>query len=121
MNTPTNEGLTFLFEKNYVTNFAPKKKKMAPSVTLELLLAGWITLEPSSPTICDLEMLFSTTTFSTYEVRSSRCSYSTCNFIRLLPKKVLYAMIPLFPFIFFSIKVKGTMWGKQMLHFNCCT
>jgi hypothetical protein len=34
MNTPTNEGLTFLFEKNYVTNFAPKKIKMAPSVTL---------------------------------------------------------------------------------------
>jgi hypothetical protein len=40
--------------------------------------------------------------------------------MELVPKKVLYAKIPFFPFVFFSIKV-GTMWGKQMLHFNCCT
>ncbi len=93
---------------------------MAPSVTLELLLSGWIALEPSSPTICDLEMLFATSIFSTYEVRSSRCSNLTCLFMELVPKKVLYAKIPFFPFVFFSIKV-GTMWGKQMLHFNCCT
>ncbi len=108
-NTPTDEDLTLLFEKKYVRNFLPKKLKMAPGVTLELLLVGWIALVPWSPTICDLEMLFVALTFSIYEVKSSRCSDSTCLFMELDPKKVLYEMIPLFPFVFVLIKVRGTM------------
>jgi hypothetical protein len=91
---------------------------MAPNVTLEHLLARWIVFKPLSPIICDLEMLFLATTFPTHEVRSSRCSFQHAFSLGLSQRD---AMIPLFPFVFFSIKIIGTMWGKQMLHLNCCT
>jgi hypothetical protein len=85
-------------------------------------LVSYMALQPSfAPIVCDLQMLCTIVTSSTKAIKSLRCSYSTCIFIKHVPKKVLYVIMHVSPFVFFPIKEIRTPWGKQMLHLNCWT
>jgi hypothetical protein len=50
-----------------------------------------------------------------YVARSFECLDSTCRFIELVSKSLLYATIPFFPFFPLSTNVGGTTLGKQTL------
>ncbi len=73
---------------------------------------------PIALAICDPKTMCTTATSSTKAIKSPRCSYSTCLFIAPTKNKVLYAIMPFFPFVLFLIKNHVSTWGKQMLHLN---
>jgi hypothetical protein len=50
-----------------------------------------------------------------YVSRSFECLDSTCRFIELVSKSLLYATIPFFPFVFLSTNARGTTLQKQTL------
>jgi len=72
-----------------------KNIEIAPGATLECFLVSYITIQPSLElvfVVCDFEILSIGVASSIEVVKTSRCSNSTCLFITLVPKRVLYAI-----------------------------
>jgi hypothetical protein len=92
----------------------PKKDEFTLGVIFGHFLTSYVhDLLPSSPIDYEPPMLSMAETSATYATKSLTCTYSTCHFIKLVPKDFLYAMI-FFPLLFyFQSKQEGKHMGNK--------
>jgi hypothetical protein len=94
----------------------PKKDEFTLGVIFGHLLASYIhDLPPSSLIDYEPPMPSMAKTSATYPTKSLTCTYSTCHFIRLVPKDFLYVCNDFSPFCFIlNESKKENIWETNI-------